>query len=210
MKNIAIITGGFSGEDIISRLSAQMILNNIDRDLFYPYLIDISMLGWFCKDGEHDLLVDKNDFSIIKDGEKILFDAVFMALHGNPGENGVLQGYFDMLSINYTTGSAFNMAMTFNKYATVQLLRSIGLPVANSVLHRKKQNLNIDWVSNQIALPCFVKPNSGGSSIGISKVKRREELESAINRALKESDEVIVESFMEGREIYLWCASTWE
>lgn len=200
MKNIAIITGGYSGEDEISRQSAAMVLNNIDRNLFQPYLIDISRKGWFLVDGENTSVVNKNDFSVNVNGSKVIFDAAFLALHGTPGENGVLQGYFEMIDLPCTTGSAFSMAVTFNKYATVQLLKSAGLAVAQSVLIRTRQKIDSAFIGEKVGFPCFVKPNFGGSSIGISKVKQESDLENAINKALKESDEVIVECFMEGRE----------
>lgn len=201
MKNIAVLTGGYSGEDVISRQSAKMVLNNIDRELYNPYLIDISHKGWFCIEHDQYLCdVDKNDFSINSKGNKILFDAVFMALHGSPGEDGVIQGYFEMIKMPCTTGSSFSMAVTFNKFSTIQLLKSAGLPVENSVLHRKGQDINSRWIAEQVGFPCFVKPNFGGSSIGISKVLEEGKLESAIYRALEESEEVIIEGFMEGRE----------
>jgi D-alanine-D-alanine ligase len=200
MKNIAVITGGYSGEDVISRKSAAMVMNNIDRSLYHPYLIDISRKGWFYIDGESKFSVDKNDFSIQSKGNKITFDAAILALHGTPGEDGVLQGYFDMIGLPYNTGSAFNMAITFNKYATIQLLRAAGIPVSNSVLIRKGQSWDTTKIAGIVGFPCFVKPNFGGSSIGISKVMALHEIESAIERALKESDEVLIEAFMSGRE----------
>jgi D-alanine-D-alanine ligase len=200
MKNIAVITGGYSGEDVISRKSAAMVMNNIDRSLYHPFLIDISRKGWFYIDGENSSSVDKNDFSIQSKGNKITFDAAILALHGTPGEDGVLQGYFDMIGLPYNTGSAFNMAITFNKYATIQLLRSAGIPVSSSVLIRKGQSWNASKIGDSLGFPCFVKPNFGGSSLGISKVKEVNEIDSAIELALKESDEVLIEAFMSGRE----------
>lgn len=200
MKNIAVITGGYSGEDVISRQSAQMVLNNIDRKLYEPYLIDISKRGWFYKEGDSEVSIDKNDFSLTIRETKIEFDAAFVALHGSPGENGMLQGYFEMIDFPCTTGSAFSMAVTFNKYATIQILKSAGLPVENSVLLRKGQDIKSEWISKQVGFPCFVKPNFGGSSIGISKVIEEKELDNAIERAFDESEEVIIEGFMEGRE----------
>ena len=200
MKYIAVITGGYSGEDVISRKSAMMIMNNIDRSLYIPYLIDISRKGWFYIDGERSSLVDKNDFSIQDNGEKIRFSAAFLALHGSPGEDGLLQGYFEMIGLPFTSGSAFNMAMTFNKFATIQYLKSAGIPVENSVLHRKLQEMDVSAIGSQVGFPCFVKPNFGGSSIGITKVVEESELGPAIKKALNESDEVIIETFMKGRE----------
>jgi D-alanine-D-alanine ligase len=200
MKNIAVITGGYSGEDEISRQSADMVMNNMDRSLYTPYLIDISENGWFwIKEGEK-VTVDKNDFSISSDGKKVLFDAAFLALHGSPGENGVLQGYFEMVNIPFTTGSAFSMAITFNKYAAIQLLRSAGIAVEDSVLIRKGQKWDSKKIIERIGVPCFTKPNFGGSSIGISKVDKESDLSESINIAMRESDEVIIESFMQGRE----------
>jgi len=200
MKNIAVITGGYSGEDVISRKSATMVMNNIDRSLFTPYLIDISKKGWFYIDGSKQYEVDKNDFSIQIGGKKLIFSAAFLALHGSPGEDGLLQGYFEMIGLPCTTGSAFTMAMTFNKFATIQLLKSAGIPVENSVLHRKLQQMDVAAIGSQVGFPCFVKPNFGGSSIGISKVLKESELGPAIKKALNESDEVIIEAFMKGRE----------
>jgi len=201
MKNIAVVTGGFSGEDVISRQSAQMVMNNIDRELYTPYLIDISKKGWYyIGETEKNILVDKNDFSINSDGKKVTFDGVFMALHGDPGENGVLQSYFELIGIPFTTGAPFSMAMTFNKFSTVQMLKSGNLPVADSVLLRKGQKIEKHFILQKVGLPCFVKPNFGGSSLGITKVVKAFELSEAIETAFKESDEVIVEAFMSGRE----------
>ena len=206
MKNIAVVTGGFSGEDVISRQSAQMVMNNIDREIYHPYLIDISKNGWFyigdpdSYRDEKNITVDKNDFSILLNDQKINFDAVLMALHGDPGENGVLQSYFDLVGIPYTTGAPFSMTMTFNKYATIQMLKAGNLPVADSVLLRKGQKVDKHFILKRVGLPCFVKPNFGGSSLGISKVLKAFELSTAIETAFKESDEVIVEAFMSGRE----------
>ena len=201
MKNIAVVTGGFSGEDVISRQSAQMVMNNIDRKIYHPYLIDISKKGWFyIGETEKNIGIDKNDFSIHLDGQKINFDAVFMALHGDPGENGVLQSYFDLVGIPCTTGASFSMTITFNKYATIQMLKAGNLPVADSVLLRKGQKIDKHFILKRVGLPCFVKPNFGGSSIGISKVLKAFDLRKAIDSAFKESDEVIIEAYMSGRE----------
>jgi len=201
MKNIAVVTGGFSGEDQISRQSAQMVMNNIDRQKYRPFLIDISKKGWFyIGETEKNIAVDKNDFSLLIKNKKIKFDAAFMALHGDPGENGVLQSYFQLVGIPCTTGAPFSMAITFNKYATVQILKSGNLPVADSVLLRRGQNIDLDFICDKVELPCFVKPNFGGSSLGISKVNQKTGLKAAIATAFKESDEVIVEAFISGRE----------
>ena len=194
MKNIAVVTGGFSGEDVISRQSARMVMNNIDREIYHPYLIDISKKGWFyIGETEKNISINKNDFSILVDNKKIKFDAVFMALHGNPGENGVLQSYFELVGIPCTTGAPFSMAMTFNKFSTVQMLKSANLPVPDSVLLRKGQKIYKHFILKEVGLPCFVKPNAGGSSFGITKVKNSKDFNNAIMVAFKESDEVIIE-----------------
>jgi D-alanine-D-alanine ligase len=183
-----------------------MVMNNIDRKIYHPYLIDISKKGWFYIGGpdsyreEENIPIDKNDFSILIDDKKVKFDAVFMALHGDPGENGVLQSYLELVGIPYTTGAPFSMAMTFNKFSTVQMLKSANLSVADSVLLRKGQKVDKHFILQSVGLPCFVKPNFGGSSLGITKVVKAFELSTAIATAFKESDEVIVESYMSGRE----------
>lgn len=201
MKNIAVVTGGFSGEDVISRQSSQMVMNNIDRNIYRPFLIDISKKGWFyIGETEKNIPIDKNDFSILIGGEKVSFDAVFMALHGDPGENGVLQSYFDLVGIPYTTGTPFSMTITFNKYASIQMLKAGNLPVADSVLLRKGQEIDKHFILQEVGLPCFVKPNFGGSSLGISKVLKAFDLNKAIESAFNESDEVIIEAYMSGRE----------
>lgn len=200
MKNIAVVTGGFSGEDVISHKSAEMVMNNIDRKQFNPYLVVINRKGWYCMSQSEEWLIDKSDFSVLIDQEKIQFEAVFMALHGDPGENGVLQGYFELLGIPMTTGDFFNMAITFNKFATIQWLKAAGFPVAESVLLQKGQSVSEAHLIEKVGLPCFVKPNYGGSSLGISRVDHSHELSKALELAFSESDQVMIESFMEGRE----------
>ena len=205
MKNIAVVTGGFTGEDVISRKSSQMVMNNIDRNIYKPFLIDISREGWFYidenkSDDSNKIEIDKNDFSFQLGSKRIKFDAVFMALHGDPGENGVLQSYFELVDIPCTTGSPFSMAMTFNKYSTIQMLKASNIAVSDSILLRKGQVIDKDSILNKVGLPCFVKPNFGGSSLGISKVSKAFEFRTAVENAFKESEEVIVESFMSGRE----------
>jgi D-alanine-D-alanine ligase len=200
MHNIAIVTGGYSGEDVISRKSAQMVANNIDRNKYRPFLVDISKNGWFCKIEDVEIPIDKNDFSLGLKEAKIHFDAVFLALHGSPGEDGLIQSYFEMIGIPFTTGPSFNAFLTFNKLATIQMLKAGNLPVTESILVRKGLDYNSIQIIQNIGLPCFVKPNYGGSSLGMSKVKEAGELENAIQVAFEESDEVMVEAFMAGRE----------
>ena len=201
-KNIALVTGGFSGEAVISYRTAVTIYNNLDRNLFNVYKIDINPQGWFYElmDGrKHE--IDKNDFSLQIDEEKINFDAAFIAIHGTPGEDGKLQGYFDTIGIPYTGCNAATSAITFNKRYAVSLAAFSGIDVARSVLFIKDQFTSPDENVSHLKFPVFVKPNNGGSSIGMSKVnKASDELGAAIEKAFKEDKEVLVEEYISGRE----------
>jgi D-alanine-D-alanine ligase len=201
-KNLALVTGGFSGEAVISYKSAVTIDNNLDRNLFNVYKIDINPRGWFYElaDGRR-IEVDKNDFSLQVDNQKITFDAVYIGMHGTPGEDGKLQGYFDMLKIPYTSCNAAVSALTFNKRNTVAVAANAGIDVSRSVLFHKNDGQNPDEATKHLQFPVFVKPNNGGSSIGMSKVFHpSEELRIAIEKAFKEDNEVLVEEFISGRE----------
>ncbi|MBK5271141.1 MAG: D-alanine--D-alanine ligase, partial [Bacteroidia bacterium] len=172
-KNIALVTGGFSGEAVISYKSAVTIDNNLDRNLFDVYTIDINPQGWFyvLADGEK-IEINKNDFTLQVDEKKIRFDAVFIGIHGTPGEDGKLQGYFDTLGIPYTGCDAATSALTFNKRFTVAVAAFSGIDVARSVLLIKNGIASPDEMVEQLKFPVFVKPNNGGSSIGMSKVNK--------------------------------------
>ncbi|HKB43391.1 MAG TPA: D-alanine--D-alanine ligase [Chitinophagaceae bacterium] len=201
-KNIALVTGGFSGEAVISYKSAVTIDNNLDRSHFNVYKIDINPKGWFYElaDGRK-IEIDKNDFSLQIDNQKIKFDVVFIGLHGTPGEDGKLQGYFDTLKIPYTSCDAATSALTFNKRYTVAVASFSGINVAKSVLLLKDSIGSPDEVIHQLKFPVFVKPNNGGSSIGMSKVnKPSDEIGIAIEKAFKEDDQVLVEEYIKGRE----------
>jgi D-alanine-D-alanine ligase len=199
-KNIALITGGYSGEAVISYKSADTIYKNTDRDKYNVYMIDIHPEGWaYMDDNGSRTPVDKNDFSITVADKKILFDAVLVGLHGTPGEDGKLQGYFDCLGIPYTSCDAATSALTFNKRYTVAVASFAGIKVANSV-HLFKNDTNNTAIAAGLNLPVFVKPNNGGSSIGMSKVSKPEHLEAAIDKAFKEDEQVLVEEFISGRE----------
>lgn len=201
-QNIALVTGGLSGEAIISYKSAVTIDNNIDRNLFNVFKIDMNAEGWWYElpDGRKTE-IDKNDFSLPLDNEKINFDAVFIGMHGTPGEDGKLQGYFDMLKIPYTGCDAATSSLTFNKRYAVAVAGMAGIAVAKSVILIKKNFESPDEIVSTLKFPVFIKPNNGGSSIGMSKVNHpSDELGLAIEKAFKEDNQVLVEEMIKGRE----------
>lgn len=198
---IAFVTGGYSGEAQVSYQSAKTIEKNIDREKFDYYKIDITPQGWFYEDNFGKNEVDKNDFSITINGQKINFDAVLIGIHGTPGEDGKLQGYLDLVGIPYTSCNCAISALTFNKRYTVAVASFSGIKVANSVLLFKNSYQSPDAIVKNLKFPVFVKPNNGGSSIGMSKVNSpSEELGAAIEKAFKEDEQVLVEEFIKGRE----------
>lgn len=201
-KRIALVTGGYSGEAAISYKSAITVLNNIDTEKFEVYTIDINPQNWFFEDSNGNrTIVNKENFSIQKDEVNIHFDAVLMCIHGTPGEDGKLQGYFDMLNIPYTSCDATTSALTFNKRFTVAVAAFGGIAVAKSVMLLKNNYTNSNIIAQQLQFPVFVKPNNGGSSIGMSKVMNDgETLDIAITKAFKEDTQILIEEFIEGRE----------
>lgn len=200
---IAFVTGGFSGEAEISYKSAFTFEKNIDKEKFDLFKIDITTKGWFYEmPGGEQVAVDKNNFSIKIHNEAITFDAVLIGIHGTPGEDGKLQGYFDLLNIPYTSCDCATSAITFNKKYTVAIAGAAGIKVSNSVVLFKKNFTSPDEIVKNLKFPVFVKPNNGGSSIGMSRVNNpSEELGKAIEKAFKEDDQVLVEEFIEGREL---------
>lgn len=202
-KKIALVTGGYSSEAEISYKSAKAAGGEVDTEKFEVYKIDISPGGWNYIDDEENtkVAVDRSDFSINLSGKKINFDAVLMCIHGTPGEDGKLQGYFDMLHIPYTSCNAATSALTFNKRYTVAVAAFGGLNVARSVLLIKNNFENAEEKIKELRFPVFVKPNNGGSSIGISKVNRpSDEIGVALEKAFKEDTQVLAEEFIKGRE----------
>lgn len=198
---IAFITGGYSTESVISYKSAETIEKNIDTDKYSAYKIDITPKGWFYEDGNgRKTAVDRNDFSLTLDGQKIQFDAVLIGIHGTPGEDGKLQGYFDICGLPYTSCDSATSGLTFNKRYTVAVAAFAGINVAKSVHIFKHSPIAPADILGQLKLPVFVKPNNGGSSIGMSKVNKAEELSAALDKAFKEDDQVLVEEFISGRE----------
>lgn len=198
---IAFVTGGYSGEAAISYKSAVNIEKNLDPSKFIVYKIDITPAGWFYtpSEGVH-IAINRDDFSLDLDAKKILFDAVFIGIHGTPGEDGKLQGYFDMVGLPYTSCDAATSALTMNKRYTVAVAAFAGIHVAKSLHLFAHSPVPDQQILDQLSLPLFVKPNNGGSSIGMSKVIAPEDLRTALQKAFKEDDQVLVEEFISGRE----------
>ncbi len=201
MKNIGIIYGGYSSEIVVSRKSAEGIRSFIDRTAYNIFPVLITDEKWEVILNENEIPIDKNDFSFELNGQKITFDCLYITIHGTPGEDGLLQGYLKMLRIPHTTCDVLPAALTFNKFTCNTYLKGFGVAVADSLLLRKSREYNLKDIIEKIGIPCFVKPNAGGSSFGISKVKDPEELQQAIDKAFEECDETLVESYMEGTEI---------
>jgi D-alanine-D-alanine ligase len=201
MRTIAIAAGGDSSEYEISVKSAHEV-EKLLSPKYNVYIIMIRGTSWYWEEQNgryHN--IDKNDFTLKTDDLRIRFDAVFIAIHGTPGENGLLQGYFDMMQIPYSSCSAFSSALTFNKQASKLYLKEYGIPMARNILFRKENMPDLSSIIMQTGLPCFVKPNDSGSSFGVTKVKTKDELPAAVEAAMKESREVMIEAFMDGREV---------
>jgi D-alanine-D-alanine ligase len=198
---IAFVTGGYSSEAVISYKSAITIENNLDKDRYDIYRIDITPALWFhlSADG-HKYAIDRSDFTLDLPSGKVKFDAVFIGIHGTPGEDGRLQGYFDMVGLPYTSCDAATSAITFNKRYTVALAAFSGINVARSLHLFRHSPVASSAILASLKLPVFVKPNNGGSSIGMSKVNEAGELDAALDKAFKEDDQVLVEEFIKGRE----------
>jgi len=201
MLNVAIVAGGDSGEYGISVKSGKQVELNTDRAKFTPYLIEIKGKQWNYRIGPKKFPVDKNNFSLTIRKKKIRFDVVFVAIHGTPGENGKLQGYFDMLGIPYTSCDVTTSALTFNKSFCKDVVRSYGIKTARSI-HLFKGGLTTgSSILAELELPVFVKPNNGGSSVGMSKVNHKKDLAPALVKAFREDAEILVEEFIKGREL---------
>lgn len=201
-KNIALVAGGYSGEFEVSVASARQIKEDIDREKYNVYLIILTRQSWYYEREGVRTEVDKNDFSLCLDGKKVLFDAAYITVHGTPGEDGLLQGYFDMLQIPYTTCSTTVSAITFDKLVCNTVVKSFGIVnVAKNVITRKTAPLSLEEIMQRVSLPVFVKPTSGGSSIGMSKVCKKEDLLAAVEKAFGVWHDVMIEEFIEGREL---------
>jgi D-alanine-D-alanine ligase len=206
-KNIALIAGGFTGEYEVSINSAKNIAANLDVAKYKVYTILIGRDRWYYE-AENGLVdIDKNDFSLTINGGKIKFDFAFITIHGTPGEDGKLQGYFDMLGIPYNTCDATTSALTMNKTYTKAVVAGIhGLHTAKSLRILERDMHDVAIIAATLKFPLFIKPNNGGSSVGMSKVHNVAGLPEALSKAFKESDEVIVEEFIKGREFSIGVA----
>ncbi|WP_431136323.1 D-alanine--D-alanine ligase [Psychroserpens mesophilus] len=201
-KNIAIIMGGYSSEYEISLKSGQVVYESLDKTKYNAYRIHIFKNKWvFVNDFEEEFSINKNDFSVNVNETKIKFDCVFNAIHGSPGEDGFMQGYFELLNIPHTSCGMYQAALTFNKRDCLSTLKPYGIKTAESYFVNFGDEINEDAIIEKVGLPCFVKANRAGSSFGITKVYKKEELPSALDVAFKEDDEVIIESFLDGVEV---------
>jgi len=201
-KNIALVAGGYTGESVVSLNSAAQVEKNLDAFKYNVYKIIIDKENWYYKSADEKIcVVDKNDFSIIINNEKISFDCVFIIIHGSPGEDGKLQGYFDLIGLPYTSCDTTTSALTMNKAYSKALVNHIeNLNTAKSVQLFSEKEYSGEQLESLLKLPLFIKPNNGGSSIGMSKVNSWTELSGAINKAFKEGSEVLIEEFIQGRE----------
>ncbi|MBY0244283.1 MAG: D-alanine--D-alanine ligase [Sphingobacteriaceae bacterium] len=201
-KIIALLTGGTTNEAVVSLKSAATIAQNLDTSKYEVYKITLNNTDWFYETEENEKIsIDKNDFSLTLAGKKIKFDGVFIVIHGSPGEDGKLQGYFDMIGLPYTTCNALTSAITMNKGYTKDVVCGIeNIHVAKSMQIFKNGNYTLAQIQSKLKLPYFVKPNNGGSSIGMSKVKQAEDLPLAIEKAFNEDNQILIEEFVEGRE----------
>ncbi|WP_278036132.1 D-alanine--D-alanine ligase [Flavobacterium nitratireducens] len=202
MKNIAIIMGGYSSEYKISLISGNVVYKFLDQNLFKGYRIHIFKEKWvYVDDADNEFPIDRNDFSVTVNGNKITFDCVFNAIHGTPGEDGLMQAYFELLGIPQTSCDYYQASLTFNKRDLLSVLKPYGIKTAVSYYLNQGDVINTTEIINKVGLPCFVKPNKAGSSFGISKVKTEAELPIAIETAYKEDNEIIIESFLDGTEV---------
>ncbi len=201
-KRIAIAMGGYSSEYRISINSGNVVYKNLDRSIYEPYRVHIMQNEWFVvADDDTPYPINKSDFTVKIKDKKIQFDCVFNTIHGTPGENGLLQAYLDLVGIPQTSCGFYQAALTFNKRDLISVLKPYGIKTALNYFLNQGDEVEVEEIINKVGLPCFVKANKAGSSFGITKVKAAEDLEQAVKIALKEDDEVIIESFLDGTEV---------
>ena len=201
-KNIAIVAGGDSSEVVVSLKSAAGLYSFMDKERYNLFIVTIVGQTWQVEWSDTEkIAIDKNDFSFTQNGVKTNFDFAYITIHGTPGENGILQGYFDLIGLPYSCCGVLAAAITFNKFTCNQYLKGFGVKVSESLVLRAGQTVSDEEVAQKIGFPCFVKPNVGGSSFGVTKVKSIEQVQPAIALAFAEGAEVMVEAFMAGTEI---------
>ena len=201
-RTIAIVCGGDSSEHDVSLRSGQGLYSFFDKERYNIYIVDVKGTDWHVAFDNGDTAeIDKNDFSFVKDGQRKYFDYAYITIHGQPGENGVMQGYFDLIHLPYSTSGVLVEAMTFDKYVLNNYLRGFGINVADSILLRRGEEYNEEAIAKRIGMPCFVKPAADGSSFGVSKVKEADQLAPALRLAFMEAEEAMIEGFMDGVEI---------
>lgn len=201
-KNIAILMGGYSSEYQISLKSGNVVYNTLDKEIYNAYRIHIFKHKWVyvdANDKEHP--IDKNNFSVVLNNETIAFDCVFNAIHGSPGEDGFMQAYFELLDIPHTSCSMYQAALTFNKRDLLATLKPYGIKTAESYYLNLGDHIDEDAIEAKVGMPCFVKANKAGSSFGVSKVYKKEDLKVAIDNSFKEDNEIIIEQFLDGVEV---------
>ena len=200
-KNIAVVYGGDSSEFVVSVKSSKNVFESIDANIYNVWKVQMKGLEWVVMENERIIApIDKNDFSFSLHNQRIKFDFAYITIHGTPGEDGKLQGYFDMVQIPYSTCGVYASALTFNKYFCSNYLRNFGVPMAKSIRLFKGDHVDADQLVQELGLPLFVKPNAGGSSFGVTKVKHKDQLLEALDLALKESSDILVEQFIDGKE----------
>ena len=201
-RNIAIVCGGDSSEHDVSLRSAQGLYSFFNKERYNLYIVDVKGTDWHVNFDNGDTAeIDKNDFSFVMAGKSVYFDYAYITIHGQPGENGVMQGYFDLIHLPYSTSGVLVEAMTFDKFVLNNFLRGFGVKVANSLLLRRGEQYDETEIEKKIGMPCFVKPAADGSSFGVSKVKNADQLAPALRVAFMESNEVMIEGFLDGTEI---------
>ena len=205
-KKIAIVAGGYSSEFAVSLRSAQGLKSFIDSERYEVYIVIITKDKWTVQlDEKTEMPIDKNDFGFVRDGRKVHFDFAYITIHGTPGENGLLQGYFDMMGILYSSCNALTSALTFNKYFCNLFLKNFGVKIAEYVFLRRGDSWDSAAVLSKLGLPVFVKPNDSGSSCGVTKVTSADRLQAAVATAFEEGTEVLVERFLPGTEVTCGC-----
>ena len=201
-RTIAIVCGGDSSEHDVSMRSGQGLYSFFDKERYNIYIVDVKGIDWHVELPDGSLApIDKNDFSFVMGGRRCEFDYAYITIHGQPGENGVMQGYFDLIHLPYSTSGVLVEAMTFDKYVLNNYLRGFGVRVADSILLRRGEDYDEEQIEKRLGMPCFVKPSADGSSFGVSKVKNADQLAPALRVAFMESNEVMIEGYLDGVEI---------